>query len=206
MSFEKYYDGLMKKFGENFISIKPKDGTPIEFPNGFGVVLIWLDNQDIMELNLQNPSSGFGMMFASYGSVKGGALFGRRTQGLLYVGRLGSYVNVEGEGLRRKGAFKDLSDFNEPLRFSDSVEDEETIKHQLRLGPKSVSKEEQHSSRFAKEAYAVSLDYSAIGLDFFMFTGVLKQDMKYTPALLEAEILTRYLFDAHKLPPVNTEL
>jgi hypothetical protein len=206
MSFEKYYDGLMKKFGERFVSIKPKDDEAIEFPDGFGVMIIWLDNQDIMQLDLKNPSSGFGMMFASYGAVHGDAPFGRRTQGLLYVGKLGSYISVDGEGLRRKGAFKDLSDFCEPLRFSDGVEDEESMKHRLRLGPKWSSKEEQYNKRFKKEAYGVSLDYSSIGLDFFQFTGNIKQDLKYTPALLEAEIVTRYLLDAHKLPPVNTEL
>jgi hypothetical protein len=204
MSFHKYYHALIKKFDNRYVSIHPKSDQAIAFPEGFGIYVIWLNNAYFMNMTFDGDGK-LDYMMACYEPVAEGSLEGRAEHGLIYVGKAGTYCLSPRGNLGVFGNFNELSDIALPIRFANDPNDEADIRNNLRIAPRSKNKDEQFENRFSKKAYHNSFDQSTLIIDFFLFTGNLKNDFRYSPASLQTEILTRYAFSALTLPPGNLE-
>jgi hypothetical protein len=65
----------------------------------------------------------------------------------------------------------------------------------------------QQQIKFHKDAYSETIFYNeGMIIDFFIFNKEINSNHGYTPALLEAELLSKYLIETNRLPPANNSL
>lgn len=126
-----------------------------------------------------------------------------KTDNLIYVGLTGKYTrDTRGKIKLNNGSFKKRDNRYTPYRFCESRKDLEDYKHTFRYGPKHSKGGEQAKAKYDMDAYSTTISYNEMIIATFELTN--KKD--YTPALLEALILTRYLSEKGDLPPANNEL
>ena len=126
-----------------------------------------------------------------------------KTENLLYVGLTGKYArDPRGEIKLNNGSFKQRAGRWTPYRFCDSRKDPADYKYTFRYGPKHSNVSRQGKAKYDMDAYATTIPYNEMIIATFDLTN--KSD--YTPALLEALILTRFLSERGDLPPANNEL
>ena len=118
---------------------------------------------------------------------------------LLYVGMTGKFKRTNDEIVLNQGSFKKRSSRWTPYQFCDSPKNER-MQYHFRFGPR-YSNVKKH--RYERDAYAHSLVYKSLKIDCFI---VDSNHPKYSPTLLEAEILTKYLKATGELPPANNAL
>ena len=127
-----------------------------------------------------------------------------KTDNLIYVGLTGKYKRDErGKIELNNGNFKKRDTRYTPYRFCESRKDLEDYKYTFRYGPLHSKGKEQAKAKYDKNAYSYTIPYNEMIIATFDLTN--KKD-KYTPALLEALILTRFLSEKDDLPPANKEL
>jgi hypothetical protein len=123
---------------------------------------------------------------------------------LIYVGLTGKYKRGEcgKKAQLNDGRFKKRSGRWTPYRFCESKKDHEDIRFSFRYGPKFNNVKEQGRHKYDNDAYRTTIPYNQLLIVTLDLTG----NMKYSPALLESLILTRYLAETGDLPPANNEL
>jgi len=122
---------------------------------------------------------------------------------LIYVGMCGKfYRNNEGVVSLNGSTFPDRTQRWTPYRFSESTRDR-NLRHHFRYGPKLSNVNEQAKIKYDEDAYAVSIPYSRIYIDFF---AVPEDDDTYTSTFIESLLLNRYLKQFNTLPPANNSL
>jgi hypothetical protein len=121
--------------------------------------------------------------------------------GLTYVGLTGKRKrDKSGKLAKNSGSFKSRSTRWTPYRFCESKEDHEDFRFSFRYGPKYGSEQARH--KHDSDAYRNTIPYNQLLIVTLELTG----NTKYSPALLESLILTRYLAETGDLPPANNEL
>lgn len=121
---------------------------------------------------------------------------------LLYVGMTGKFKRTI-EGIEFNNAsFKMRSTRYTPYYFADSSKNGQLQFH-FRFGPHFSGTTEQGKIKYEAHAYAHSLKYESLKIDCFI---VDSNHPKYSPTLLEAEILTKYLKTSGDLPQANNAL
>jgi hypothetical protein len=176
MNILQHYQNAETKFGEQFHSITLKHNESISWPHGYGVYVIWKKDKNSIE-------------------------------NLIYVGLTGRFKrNSNNEIVINSGSFSKRKERWTPYRFCEHDNDEE-LKFSFRFNPRESKTSLQQQIKFEKNAYSETIFYKeGIIMDFFIFNKELNANHGYTPALLEAELLSKYLIETSKLPPANNSL
>ena len=176
MNTLEHYQGTETKFREQFHSIRLKDNESISWPHGYGVYVIWKKDKNSIE-------------------------------NLIYVGLTGRFKrNSNNEIVINSGLFSKRKDRWTPYRFCEHDNDGE-LKFSFRFNPLESKTSLQQKIKFEKNAYSETIFYhEGIIIDFFIFKEELDANHGYTTALLEAELLSKYLIETSKLPPANNSL
>ena len=124
-------------------------------------------------------------------------------ENLIYVGLTGKYKRTgQGKAQLNDGNFKKRSFRYTPYRFCESKKDREDLRFSFRYGPKYTTSREQEKHKYDVDAYHKKIPYNELVIVTLDLTG----NTKYSPALLESLILTRYLEETGDLPRANNEL
>ena len=176
MNTIEHYKSIENKFGENFHSFKLKENESISWPQGYRVYTIW----KIDKTSINN---------------------------LIYIGLTGRFKrNSNNEIVISSGLFSKRKDRWAPYRFCEH-DDDGDLKYSFKFNPRESKTSLQQQTKSEKNAYSETVFYKEeIIIDFFIFNKELDANHGYTPALLEAELLTRYLLETSKLPPANKYL
>lgn len=121
---------------------------------------------------------------------------------LLYVGMTGKFKRTNDEIVLNQGSFEKRSYRWTPYQFCDSPKNE-SMQYHFRFGPRYSNVKKQAGIRYERDAYVHSVGYKSLKIDCFI---VDSNHPKYSPTLLEAEILTKYLKTTGDLPPANNAL
>ena len=120
---------------------------------------------------------------------------------LIYVGLTGKRKRDKNGALGdHSRSFKDRTARWTPYRFCESKKDHEDFRFSFRYGTEYGSEQRQH--KYQVDAYRNTIPYNQL----VIITLDLTNNTKYSPALLESLILTRYLSETGDLPPANNEL
>ena len=166
----------METFGEMFSSVSVNSRKSIVWPEGFGVYVVWKQNRDEL-VNLK------------------------------YIGLTGKFKkDLNGELILNQGQFSKRATRWTPYRFCESPKDGE-YQYSFRFNPKFSNVNDQYKVRHQVDAYSTTLFYKdGLLIDFFIFSESLDKNNGYTPASLEAELLSKYLIETRNLPPANNSL
>ena len=124
-------------------------------------------------------------------------------KGLIYVGLTGRYSRDEnGDMAQPRNSFQNKATRWTPYRFCESPQDTSDHKFSFRFGPKYSKTADQNRHKYERDAYSQTIPYK----ELIVLTFDLTNNKEYSPALLESEILTRYLFETGTLPPANNSL
>lgn len=124
---------------------------------------------------------------------------------LIYVGLTGKFKKTVSNGYAiNSGRFVNRKNRWTPYFFQES--NAENTEFTFRYGPKYSNSVIQRKMMFESDAYEKSINYSRLRVDFFLFSEDVQNNFGYTPALLEAQILTWYLIENKSLPPANFEI
>lgn len=172
----KHYKNLVETFGEMFTSISVNSRESIGWPEGFGVYVVWEKNRDAL-MNLK------------------------------YIGLTGKFnKDLNGELILNQGQFSKRAMRWTPYRFCESPKDGE-YQYSFRFNPKFSNVNDQYKVRHQSDAYSKTLFYKdGLLIDFFKFNESLDENYGYTPASLEAELLSKFLIETRNLPPANNSL
>lgn len=122
---------------------------------------------------------------------------------LLYVGLTGKFHRDGNQNLVfNNGTFSHRAQRWTPYRFSQDERDG-NFQYHFRYGPISPNNQTQYEIRFNADAYLYSIPFTSIEIHCFH---VNENHETYSPSLLEAEILTKYLKSNGNLPPANNTL
>lgn len=122
---------------------------------------------------------------------------------LIYVGIAGKYKRTDSTRTKLGNSTFDKRSLRwTPYRFCESELDGKYRFH-FRFGPKYSSVEQQRKIMRDDNAYNFSIPYSSLRVDCFIID---ESDPEYSPALLEAELLTKYLKCMGDLPVANNSL
>jgi hypothetical protein len=176
MNIFDYYTKIGVLFEAQFLSIELTSNNSIDWPKGYGVYVIW-----------KNDKSSIG--------------------NLLYIGLAGRFKrNSNNEVVLNSGLFSKRKDRWTPYRFCEHENDGE-LKYSFRYNPRESKTSLQQQIKFHKDAYSETIFYNeGIIIDFFIFNKEINSNHGYTPALLEAELLSKYLIETNTLPPANNSL
>ncbi len=121
---------------------------------------------------------------------------------LIYIGLTGSYYRIDQNNIElNHGSFK-----HRARRWTPYFFDEKNKPFSFKFGPKYSNVNLQGKHKLENDAYKFSLPYDKIQIDFFQFDEDLEKNHEYTPASLEAILLSSYLFENKTLPPANNKL
>ena len=122
---------------------------------------------------------------------------------LIYVGMTGKFSRKNGQVIFNNASFIKRENRYTPYRFCQSEED--TVwKYFFRYGPKMSKGNEQAKIKYEDDAYANSISYSDLIIHCFEVNA---DHREYSPSLLEALILTKFMKENNNdLPPANNEL
>lgn len=169
--FIESYNAIAAVFGKKFTSHKCKKNTKIDWPNGFGVYVVWKISSSNNEL--------------------------------IYVGMTGKIKKDIGGGYAiNEGNFSKRKDRYTPYFFQEIQNDT----FSFRFGPKHSKGSIQSKIRLEIDAYSETIPYENLRVDFFTFSSNVEENYGYTPSLLEAELLSKYLIENKSLPPANFEI
>lgn len=127
-----------------------------------------------------------------------------RMESLIYVGMTGKFSRNKESGAIRfnEKSFKSRTERWTPYRFSESIEDENFTFH-FRFGPKNKNTSEQSKIKNQADAYRYSIPYENLVIHCFHINS---KHPEFSPSLLEADILTKFLKITGDLPPANNSL
>lgn len=123
---------------------------------------------------------------------------------LVYVGLTGKFVRskVDNTAKLNRSTFKTRTNRWTPYRFCENNKDAGYIFH-FRFGPKYSSSGIQSKAKYDEDGYEEAIPYGLLEIHCFEVNA---DHNKYTPILLESEILTRYLKTFGDLPVANNSL
>ena len=121
---------------------------------------------------------------------------------LIYVGLTGKFKRKGSSVVLGNSLFKGRVTRWTPYRFCESYKDSR-YKYHFRFGPVEKAVSKQGLIRFDDHAYRCSIPYTELVIDCFH---VDENHAEYTPAYLEAKLLTVYLKEYGDLPPANNTL
>lgn len=125
-----------------------------------------------------------------------------KEEAVLYIGMTGKFKRQD-DGVRFNNSdFKSRATRWTPYRFCENEESGKFLWH-FRYGPKVKNVQEQNNIKYQNDAYQSAVAYKNLRVDCFI---VNEDHPTYSPALLEAELLTAYLKERGDLPPANNEL
>lgn len=174
---------LKKSFNDFFLEIKK------EFKDAGKL------NEIVRPRSKINWGSGFGVYTIFHQTID--------YDGLVYVGLTGKYTrDKNGIVSLTDGNFKKRSVRYTPYRFCESIKDPLDFRFSFRFSPKFTDGKRQGKAKYDRDAY----DHTIFYKDLVLLTFDLNKHPKYSPALLESLILTKYHSVASELPPANNQL
>lgn len=124
-----------------------------------------------------------------------------QNKNILYVGMTGKFKRETNELVFKNRTFKERTARWTPYRFRDGQKDSKP--YAFGYGPKLSNVNSQSKIKYDDDAYREYVTYNNLVIHCFTINA---DHQKYSPALLEAEMLTKYLKDKGNLPPANNEL
>ena len=122
---------------------------------------------------------------------------------LIYVGMTGKFHrNQDGKVSFNEQKFKSRKSRWTPYRFCESTRDGK-YQFSFRFNPKLNDTNAQAKIKYENDAYSNTVPYPDLTIHCFHIE---ENHSSYTPSLLEAEILTKYLKQTRNLPPGNRQL
>jgi hypothetical protein len=123
---------------------------------------------------------------------------------LIYIGMTGKFIRSKGNISANNGRFSSRKVRWTPYYFSE--DSSATAFNEFRYGPKYSNSNTQRINKLEQGAYANSIAYDFLELNFFIFQPNPKDNFSYSPSSLESTLLTAYLLSNNDLPPANNEL
>ena len=122
---------------------------------------------------------------------------------LLYIGMTGKFKRVNSEKIIfNSGSLNKRINRWTPYRFCESIKDGKN-RFTFRFGPLIKNVNQQYKIRYDNKSYHSTIKYSDLTIHCFLIS---EHNEKYTPELLEKQLLTLYLKEFGDLPPANNEL